>query len=315
MFFRFFHLSRSSQSTHLSTSITIFLIPGLFFSYAIMTDAAQASSGRYDPDLLDGVGDSSDVLFWLYPMSDAASDACRARVNARLYTPYVRDVDSKDSRQRGGFIFRFKDLPDGAQGFIFGSNPNTCDVQLTQSLGDGKQKFRLDVKWETGQIFFHDLGTRSGTLLNLAELDGEILRFQGNGMVLCSGDVITRSALIFKILMPSRQKCWEKFELYLHYYKSLNTQSFAEVSYLEKRMELSTPDKDASPNLLRQQCKVGGGAVSTVYQAVDYTGSLYAVKVACRQAEPDVDRKRHVCESSIIEERKLLQNLSNVSLA
>ena len=240
------------------------------------------------------------------PSEDALVAAC-----SRDATPAT--VSGSDEKSSSQIRLTFDQKPKNVQqGFVFGSDPNTCDVLLGPSKNRiSRQHFRIAFD-ECERLVIEAISKTRSMVLSYngqgEQQDRRLFKwilFQGPDIVVTVDKGVHRESIMFDIEQPRHTRCQTEFQNNVRLFLSESRNAIGPLDLLDinslDSTALPTP-KEALKQLAIyiQDEELGRGQFGTVYKSVDVsTGRVYAGKYFNKGAwkrEVNIMRQMaHVC--------------------
>ena len=131
-----------------------------------------------------------------------------------------------------------------SRGWIFGSD-RSSDVILAsthEGTSISRTHYRIDIRWDSGQLFLHDLGSSYGTSVRMPINEAERGEFnlQGNGVVIVDRAEIQVGLIAFELRIPSRQGHWDEMQSNLRLFGSRCKELNNDLNNVNRGTKLTT---------------------------------------------------------------------------
>ncbi|OAL22147.1 hypothetical protein AYO20_11247 [Fonsecaea nubica] len=170
------------------------------------------------------------------------------------------------------------DLPyDPCEGWIFGSDPESCFVVLNERPSGGgisAKHFSLDYNWENGSLILNDLSSHGTVVISRVFGDHTLRR---NSLPINTGDIIQASLVRLEVCIPDRGLQKGAFERKWHTCRAEREQAIPRIGNLV--IERPAPSTAFDTNKLGLSDPIGSGSFSEVRRAIDCRGNIFAVKI------------------------------------
>ena len=256
--------------------------------------------------------DYSNTILIVKPVGPDAAASLRSKHNINRLKSFhfedgissVAEHDDIRSRECTPYVSRPPELElhlqldlgpdDAAQGFVFGTDKEKCDVQLLENpdpdpdnkYGISRRHFRIDFNWDSGFLRLNNISSQNGTGMKAPSVNNGFQSLKYNNMHMLHPAEQTKvlvGTLVFEFCFPARGKHqrqydrnWEAFRA--KYGKAipmigrLGIQSTLEITPFVQRRK-----GRRSTYLLHGE--IGTGQFGIVCKASEHrTGELYAAK-------------------------------------
>jgi FHA domain len=285
--------------------------------------------GSHNSGLLDQ--DVSDIICILHPGSHYAHEAVDATAQQHRGHQHIlqRDefeYDPVESSARDIALRLSSSIRDLSMGFVFGRNPQRCDILLTPEVASkhiSNAHFRIFLN-EEGILMLQDLST-NGTIVDEARLwkrNGQTTRMLVNGsVIIVASDNKQNKEVRFVVRIPSRDGFNVQYTQNLLAYLQRAARHNAKVQNLQARapppqsalqLTLGNPYGMhwAGGSVYNVTGQIGKGAFATVYKlATKQDGIVYAAK--------ELDKRRFmkngILDQKVDNEMKIMKDLRHVS--
>lgn len=283
------------------------------------------NSGLQDQDV-------SDILCILHPGSHPAHEAVDATAGQQKGHQHILqhnefEYDAMDSSARDIALRLSSSVKDVSMGFIFGRNPQRCDVLLSPEVTSkhiSNTHFRIFLN-EEGILMLQDLST-NGTVVDDTRLwkrNGQTTRMLVNGsVIIVASDNRQNKEVRFVVRIPSRDGFNVQYTQNLLAYMQRVARHNAKVQNLQAR---APPPQSAlqltlgnpygmhwtGGSVYNVTGQIGKGAFATVYKlATKQDGIVYAAK--------ELDKRRFmkngILDQKVDNEMKIMKDLRHPNI-
>jgi len=175
---------------------------------------------------------------------------------------------------------------DPLDGWVFGSDEDCCDIQLSASkrAGVSGRHFRIHFNWTSKRLLLTNL-SQHHTMMKSFKLGREIVVQDSRMLPLHEWITVTAGAVCLNICIPERGEHQRAFDEALNAYHGDVRQAVPRLAGLGFNKEVrETPlvvlgKRDRVQYIIEKEGDVGSGAFGIVSKALDpVTGNLYAAK-------------------------------------